>query len=71
MNEREWDIRYWIKERLLGELTCAKRNLRFSAEREQAELTGMLHYMFSVGDISEETFKKVYKISRLIIKNYF
>ena len=70
MDERKWDVNYWIKEKLKAQLYCEKKGLRFAAERAEGELHGILQYMYSVGDITEEIFNKVYKISTLIRKKY-
>ena len=70
MNERTWNINYWIKEKLKAQLQCKKEHLHHTAEIYELELNGMLQYMRSVGDISEETYYKVHKISTLIRKKY-
>ena len=68
--EKEYYIRYWIAEFLKSALRCAKSGLISSSRGYLDELQGLLHYLYSTGDISEDAYNKLVKIKFIIIKNY-
>ena len=67
---REYAVRYWIKEMITSAIRCAKRNNTYTAREYIVNLRGMLHYMLSVGDITDFTNNKVYNLTRIIVKKY-
>ena len=68
--DREYAVRYWITEMIKDALRCAKRKNTYSAKEYIVNLRGMLHYMLSVGDISEFTNDKVYNLTKIIVRKY-
>ena len=68
--DREYAVRYWITEMIKSAIRCAKRNNTYTAREYIVNLRGMLHYMLSVGDITDFTNNKVYNLTRIIVKKY-
>ena len=68
--DREYAVRYWITEMIKDALICAKRKNTYSARESIVNLRGMLHYMLSVGDISEFTNDNVYNLTKIIVRKY-
>lgn len=69
-NERKWNVRYWIKTKLTDIIRCSKDGLFHCAKDYVVEFRGMLMYMQSVGDISEEIYNKIYNLTNLLVKKY-
>lgn len=70
MADRKWFVRYWIKEKLVSALRCAKKGNKCCAYMDLQSLRGMLQYMSTVGDISDETYEKVYRLTSIIELKY-
>lgn len=68
--DRKYYVRYWITEMITSAIRCAKRNNTYTAREYIINLRGMLHYMLSVGDITEYTNNKVYHLTSIIVKKY-
>lgn len=68
--DREYFINYWIKSMLKDILRCAKKGYKNNARDYASNLQGMLFYMHSIGDISDETYNKVHNLKYLIIDRY-
>lgn len=70
MKNRKWKVNYWIKTKLVDIMYYAKNDNKSVADDDIKQLRGMLTYMRSVGDINDETFNRVYKLSVLIKRKY-
>ena len=68
--EKEYYIRYWIAEFLRSALRCAKSGLINSSRSYLDELQGLLYYLYSTGDISEDAYNKLVRLKFIIIKQY-
>lgn len=67
---REWFVRKWIINDLTEAIKCAKKGYIDCARDYTEQLTGILHYTKTVGDISEETDNKIYKLIRILRMKY-
>lgn len=68
--DRKYHVHRHISNLLKDMLRCCKNGLYSSASDYSNYLFGILLYMFSVGDIDEQTYIKVDNIRRLILKKY-
>lgn len=68
--DRKWYVRYFITDKLTYTLKLAKRGNIFCAKENLIKLQGILSYMSAVGDISNDIYEKVYKLTFTIQKKY-
>jgi len=68
--DRGYMVRFSIETSLKDILKCAKRGNTYLAIIYKENLIGALSYMISVGDITEETYKRVMALMRTITHKY-
>ena len=71
ISSREERVKIFIRARLRGLLRDAKAGLTISFEFGFDKFCGALEYSCCMGDISEETKKRVERLARTIKKKYF
>ncbi len=69
--DRKERVKIFIRARLRDLLRNAKAGLAMSFENSFGKLCGVLGYAYYMGDISEETEKRVERLARTIKKKYF
>ena len=69
--DRKAHLHYWIKQLLKDALRCAKAKNKICAKDYLAYLQGIMFYAQSVGDVSEETYRKVVNLKQLIAEKYY
>lgn len=70
MADRNYMKRYTIKRMFVDILRCAKMGAKSNAKSDLDSLFGMILYMRSVNDITDEEYKRINNLRFLIIKKY-
>lgn len=68
--DRKWFVNYHINSKIKDVIRNAKKGNEFVAHDDLEQFDGMITYMKSVGDITEEIYKKLYNIEVLIRRKY-
>lgn len=68
--DRKYMVRCWITEMLTSAIRDAKQDNKYCAKEIIDHLRGMILYMQSVEDITNDTRKKIYNLTRIIVRKY-
>lgn len=67
---RKYETEIWIKMSLINILKASKKQYISSATFELYQLRGAILYMEFAGDINEETYNKIYNLTRILQSKY-